>query len=123
MSRTCCGPERLGRVLDARLFKALCHPTRTDLVMRLACCGGSGTVGEVSEQVPVSLSVVSRGLAQLREAGVVSAERQGKVVCYRLRCGELANLLRELADCLEACCPNEGENHERGDEELLREGA
>lgn len=65
------------------------------------------SVSDVAGCCPVSLSVVSRHLAQLRESGVVEARRDGKQVIYRLRAAEVARGLRALADALEACCPDE----------------
>jgi DNA-binding transcriptional ArsR family regulator len=53
----------------------------------------------------VDLSVVSRHLRTLREAGVVDARKQGKEVFYRVRFDALIGILRNLADALEACCP------------------
>lgn len=53
------------------------------------------------ERCPVSLPVVSRHLATLRDAGVVVAERRGKHVFYRLRPHALAHPLRQIADALE----------------------
>ena len=55
--------------------------------------------------VKVDQSVVSRHLAQLREAGVLSAERRGKQVYYSVRVAELVRTLRAIADALERCCP------------------
>lgn len=65
------------------------------------------SVSDVAGCCPVSLSVVSRHLSQLRESGVVEARREGKQVIYRLRAAEVARGLRALADALEACCPEE----------------
>lgn len=46
----------------------------------------------------VDLSVVSRHLTVLKDAGVLSAEKKGKEVFYSLNGPELAGLLRKLAD-------------------------
>jgi ArsR family transcriptional regulator len=54
----------------------------------------------------VNISVVSRHLSTLRQAGVVEADKRGKEVFYRVRITELIDLLRNLADALEACCPD-----------------
>ncbi len=49
--------------------------------------------------------MVSRHLAMLRDAGILSAEKRGKEVYYTVRCEEVVGLLRRIADALEACCP------------------
>lgn len=63
---------------------------------------------DVGSCCSVDLSVVSRHLRTLRDAGVVAAERHGREVHYRVQARELATLLRNLASALEACCPDEG---------------
>ena len=104
-----CG-EQLEVVLDPRLFKALADPNRVVLLARLGEQGGSSTVTEAAECCPVDVSVVSRHLSILRDAGVVSAEKEGRKVRYRVEYADLAGRLRELADAIEACCkPEEGE--------------
>lgn len=60
-------------------------------------------MGEIAADVPVDMSVVSRHLAALREAGVLDAERAGRTVRYRVRYGTVAGLLRDLADAIDAC--------------------
>lgn len=87
-----------------RLFKALADPNRVSLLLELADCGGSCTVSEASRCCPVDLSVVSRHLSVLRDAGLVDWERRGKEVHYRLRADVLVRTLRDIADAVESCC-------------------
>ncbi len=91
--------------LNARLFKALSDPTRVGLLAYLAERCRPLTVNETSQCCPIDLSVVSRHLAILREAGIVRATRQGREVRYSVCFSELVAVLRSLADALEACCP------------------
>ncbi|MCK6483189.1 MAG: winged helix-turn-helix transcriptional regulator [Phycisphaerae bacterium] len=114
---TCCAP--LDALLDPRLFRALGDPTRIALLVRLARCRGPCSVGEAAACCAVDLSVVSRHLALLHDAGVLSARKKGRTVLYSVRYGELCRALRALADSIEACCPNgaarrrsKGECHE-----------
>jgi len=86
------------------IFRALADPNRQAILTCLARCGGSCTVGEVADELPVDLSVVSRHLAVLRDAGVLTSEREGKRVRYSISCGEVVRQLRALADALETCC-------------------
>jgi ArsR family transcriptional regulator len=93
----------LDDLLDTDLFKALGDPNRAALVAHLGASGPS-TVSEAARCCPVDLSVASRHLAILREAGVVRAERKGREVHYSVPHRALANTLRSLAEALEACC-------------------
>lgn len=89
------------------LFRALADANRVALLARLADCGRPCTVGEIACCVPIDLSVVSRHLRQLRDAGVLHAERCGKEVYYEVKYGELVRTLRAMADAIETCCPVE----------------
>jgi DNA-binding transcriptional ArsR family regulator len=103
IANCCAGLEDL---LVPRFFKALGDPTRVAILARLAQSCGPSTVGSVAGCCPVDLSVVSRHLRVLRDAGIVVAERRGKEVLYSVRYDALAQTLRQLADAIEACCPN-----------------
>ena len=102
----CC--RQLGDLLDPRLFKALCDPNRLALLVQLSRCGPSCTVSQAAECCPVNISVVSRHLAMLRDAGILDAQKRGKEVHYSVRYAELAATLRAIANAIEACCPPEG---------------
>ncbi len=95
-------------VLESGLFKALADPTRV-AVLGALLDGDEATVSEVARCCPVDLSVVSRHLGVLRDAGVVGSEKQGREVHYQLRASSLIDALRELADSLERCCPRDGD--------------
>jgi len=99
----CCPP--LDTAVDPRLFRALGDPTRIGILVRLAQCCGPQTVSEAADCCRVDLSVVSRHLGILRDAGVVTVQKEGRQMYYRVRYDELCRSLRQLADALEACCP------------------
>ncbi len=91
--------------MSSRLFKALSDPTRLAILIRLAAFGRPASVSEIACCYPIDLSVVSRHLAALREAGVLTSEKRGKTVRYSVRYEVLTQTLREMADAIEACCP------------------
>ncbi len=91
------------------LFKALGDPNRLVILADLAQACGPKTVSEIATCCPIDLSVVSRHLRQLRQAGVVEAEKKGREVYYTVRYGELARVLRRMAAAIEACCPTQPE--------------
>jgi DNA-binding transcriptional ArsR family regulator len=66
-----------------QILKALAHPTRLFLVEELAereCC-----VRELTARVGDDISTISKHLAVLRDAGVLSSERRGQQIYYQLR--------------------------------------
>lgn len=101
----CC--SELDRLLVPRFFKALADPNRVSILSRLATCCTTWTVSQVAEGLPVDVSVVSRHLAILRDAGILNAERRGKEVHYTVRYRMLAQSLRDLATAIEACCADD----------------
>ena len=88
------------------LFKALSDPSRVAIFSRLAGMKNEQTVSEVASCCPLNISVVSRHLKTLHMAGIVDAQKRGKEVFYNVRISKLVDVLRNLADALEACCPD-----------------
>lgn len=102
----CCS-DGLENSIPASFFKALGDPNRVSLLARLAVCGRPATVSEIACCLPIDLSVVSRHLAQLREAGILDCEKRGKEVLYFVRYQEVATILRTIAASIEQCCPSQ----------------
>lgn len=67
----------------ARVIKALSHPTRLYIVDRLA--ERERCVCELTEMIGADVSTVSKHLSVLKNAGVVTDEKRGAMVFYRLR--------------------------------------
>lgn len=67
---------------QARIFKALGHPSR--LLMVDALRDGEKCVCDLQALVGDDMSTVSRHLSVLREAGIVSSEKRGTNIYYRL---------------------------------------
>lgn len=64
------------------VFKALGHPARVKMIQCLS--GGEKCVCDLVEAAGLGWSTVSRHLAVLREAGVVTDEKRGQQVMYRV---------------------------------------
>jgi ArsR family transcriptional regulator len=107
----CC--SGLGVVLTPELFKALADPTRVSLLVHLAECCGRMSVSEVAQCCPIDMSVVSRHLATLRDAGIVTSVKKGKEVLYAVRADSLVRTLRAIADEIEKCCPSKEDMDEQ----------
>lgn len=67
----------------AEVFKALGHPARMAMVDRLR--RGEACVCELRDLVGLDMSTVSKHLAVLRAARVVSTRREGSWIRYSLR--------------------------------------
>ena len=97
--------ERIDDELDPVLFKALSDPTRVSLLACIAKCGRGCSVTEVAACCSVDMSVVSRHLGVLADAGILESTKTGRHVKYRVRYADLSRSLRSLADAVELCCP------------------
>lgn len=91
--------------VKAGLFKALAHPIRIH-ALEFLCDGREHTVSELQEHTGLEASHLSSHLAVLRRNHVVTSERRGSHVYYRLATDEIAELLgsarRFLTDVVHA---------------------
>jgi DNA-binding transcriptional ArsR family regulator len=74
------------------LFRALSDPTRRALFERL-CREGDQTVGALTAQAGVSQPAVSKHLAALKRAGLVSDRPEGRQTRYSAKPAALAPLV------------------------------
>jgi ArsR family transcriptional regulator len=91
---------RMARSLDPdiKLLTALADPVRLSIVRQLAACDGVCAC-DFTDSRDISQPTVSHHLRVLREAGVVTAERRGSNLWYRLApeaIGQLGALARSL---------------------------
>lgn len=74
----------------AAYAKALSHPARVAilqlLIKKQACI-----CGDIVDELPLSQSTVSQHLKELKEAGLIKGEIEGKKVCYCIDEKEWAN--------------------------------
>ncbi len=68
---------------QARIIKALAHPTRLFIVDELA--RGERCVCELTDMIGVEMPTVSRHLGVLKSAGILEDDKRGLQVFYRLR--------------------------------------
>ena len=80
----------------AELFRLLGEPNRLRLVV--ACLDRARTVGELTEEVGISQSLVSHHLRLLRAARLLRQKRQGKNVFYDLPDCHVATMLTNMID-------------------------
>ncbi len=87
----CCAPLAREPLSDAgaedlaALFKAVADPMRLRLLSLIACHeGGESCVCDLTDAFDVTAPTVSYHLRILREAGLISAERRGTWIYYRI---------------------------------------
>ena len=92
-------------LMNAVVFaKAIADETRQK-IMKLCCCTRL-TVTEITEKMAVSQPTVSHHLAILRDAGLVSIEREGRETYYSLKPRACDGVLR--ANHVDLCAGREG---------------
>jgi DNA-binding transcriptional ArsR family regulator len=77
-------------VVDDDRFRALAHPSRRALLRLVR--DEARSVGELAEAIDVSQPATSQHLAVLRDAGLVTVERQGRSRLYRADAATLSDL-------------------------------
>ncbi|SRR5665213_197828 len=83
----CCPPadvDRTDRTSDAALFKALGDPHRLAMIATMARTDDDVCVCDFTNALPLEQPTVSHHLRILREAALVTCERRGTWVYYRL---------------------------------------
>jgi ArsR family transcriptional regulator len=87
---------KAGYKAQARIIKALAHPTRLFIVDKLS--RGERCVCELTDLIGVEMPTVSRHLGVLKNAGILEDEKRGAQVFYRLRVPCVLNFFK----CVEA---------------------
>ncbi len=98
-------------------FRALANPHRLRIFLRLASCCGPGAaicheeevpccVGDLGRDLAVAPSTVSHHLKELRRAGLIEMERNGRTIECRVE----PALLRELAEFFAPPTTSRGES-------------
>lgn len=86
----------------AQVFRALSDPTRRQILQELK--EGDLAAGEIVARFRISAPSISRHLAVLKAAELVSERREGNRIIYRL---EPEGLAHHLGDFLSAVCPTQ----------------
>ncbi len=87
---------------SSRIFRALADPTRRQILQELKA--GELPAGQIAAAFDISGPSISRHLAILEGAGLVSQRRQANRLLYRL---EPDSLARVLGDFLSTICPTQ----------------
>lgn len=77
--------------LEAKMFKALAHPVRLRVVKELMTEGVC--VCDLKSSFQLRQSNLSQHLKILKDAGIVTVQREGLKVCYKLENPEVLKLI------------------------------
>lgn len=98
--------------MEINALKALAHPVRREIMVALR--SGAKTSGELADLFDASWPTVSRHLATLKDADLITAERDGTSILYRTN----ASVLEDAAASVMALIGTRGE-----DDDDLKEAA
>jgi len=77
-------------------FRAIADETRREILRLLR--DGPLTSGDIADRFDSSWPTISRHLAVLREAGLVTAERDGQAIRYELDTSVFQDLIQHLVE-------------------------
>lgn len=89
----------------AAFFRAMGHPTRLRILERAVA--GELCVSELETDLHRRQANISQHLAILRDRGLVTPTRKGKMVCYRLTDGRVGGVIRQVRDILDLTAEKE----------------
>lgn len=93
--------------IAARQLESLGSPVRLKIYRALVRAGGEGLpCGDLQDKLGLAASTLSHHIRHLREAGLVSQERQGTTLICRTNYPAMNRLVGYLVDecCVEAGC-------------------
>ncbi len=86
----------------AKLFKALAHPARLQILQYLAETSTCIT-GDISDEIPLGRTTVNQHIKELKEVGLIQGHTEGVKTKYCLnpeKVEELKNVIQQFADGL-----------------------
>jgi DNA-binding transcriptional ArsR family regulator len=83
-------------VASNAVFRALSDPTRREIINLLR--EGALSSGQIAERFPSAWATISRHLGVLKEAGLITAERNGNSIIYEVNTTVLQELVQHLMD-------------------------
>ena len=88
------GRDGIAEVAElGRVFNALAHPSRRQILVVLHARGDRVTAGEIAGRFACSWPTTSRHLRALEDAGLVSATKEGRERFYRLERSKLKGVV------------------------------
>jgi ArsR family transcriptional regulator len=94
----------------AEMFRLLGDPSRLRIVIETL--DGPQSVGDIAARLNLSPSLVSHHLRLLRAARLLSPERRGKQIFYRLHDAHIAHVIADMVAHVNEDHANEDSHHE-----------
>ena len=79
---------------SSEILKAVAHPARMEIIDRLQRNGCN--VSLIQKNLALPQSTISQHLKILESAGILSAQRNGTKVCYKIEIPEIRRIVRML---------------------------
>jgi len=92
--------EKIDKLLDRELFKALADPKRARVMACLIKCARPCSVSEVAECCSVDFSMVARQLSALAKAGLLDGNKEGRTMWYTAKNKHLSETFHAIADSI-----------------------
>ena len=97
----------LFNLMDSKFFKSLGEPVRIE-ILKLLMLKGESDVGALAAMLPQDRSVISRHLANMEEAELVTARKEGRHMYYCLKgdqfVGRFEGILNAIKKCMAIDC-------------------
>jgi len=100
--------------MQNKVFKALAHPDRRKLLSLLRT--GPMLAGDLASEFDSSWPTMSRHLSVLKDADLISAERQGNQILYRINTSVLEDTAGALLAFIGANSNDEDQDYEEAAE-------
>ena len=84
--------------IKSDFLKSLAHPVRLEIIEYIK--NKEASVGELVKELSVEQSGISKHLAVLRQAGIVSSRQEKATVYYSIRDRDIFRVLRPIAEIL-----------------------
>jgi len=78
----------------SRILRAIAHPARMEIVIRLKEDGCN--VSRIQKNLGLPQSTISQHLRVLKNAGIVTSQRDGTKVCYSLKITVLREIIQKM---------------------------
>ena len=111
-------PKRPRPEPAAAVFRALADQTRRDILGLLR--DGALSSGEIADAFPSSWPTISRHLALLRDAGLVTTERNGQEIRYELNTTVFEELVQHFLEWVKPEISNDESTESRRSGRRLR---
>jgi DNA-binding transcriptional ArsR family regulator len=82
----------------AFILKAVAHPVRIAIIDLLDQCGRMN-VSELQSKLAIEQALLSHHLTNMRDRGILSAEREGKCIYYSLTDKIITNIIHCINSC------------------------